>query len=57
MFFDLDIIFLDEHRKVTRIFTNVKPYKFISGHGKYVLEFMAGKAKGIRVGNTLEWIE
>ena len=57
MFFSLDIIFLDKNKVVTRIFTNVRPYKFISAKGKYVLETKAGKTKGMRVGHQLEWEE
>ncbi len=60
MKFDIDIIFIDENKKVTLIYEEVKRESYprvYEGVGKYVLELNAGAAKdlGIEEGDVLEW--
>ena len=56
----LDIIWLDENRKVTKIWTGAKPCldkkcPIVSGTGKYVLEVNSGIVKklNIKIGDFL----
>jgi len=57
----LDIIFMDQHQKITRIVTDTKPLSEIKirsfGNVKYVLELKAGVSKklGLQVGETFIW--
>ncbi|MBD3318831.1 hypothetical protein GF342_02890 [Candidatus Woesearchaeota archaeon] len=39
----LDMYFLDAKKKVVSIQKKVRPWRFCSGHGKYVVEVPAGK--------------
>lgn len=56
MFFCIDIIFLDENKKVIQIARNVKPYRFIDGKNfRYVVEVSSHKANQVQKGDILEW--
>jgi uncharacterized protein len=56
MFFNIDIIFLDQDKKVVQIARNVKPYRFINGKNfKYTIELASHKANNVQKGDILEW--
>jgi uncharacterized membrane protein (UPF0127 family) len=56
MFFNIDMIFLDENKRVVQIERNVKPYEFVDGHKfKYAIETMAHKCNHVQKGDIINW--
>ena len=58
VFFPIDIVYLDKSKKVVDIAKNILPFSL--GYApkkpsKYFIELPAGKSKGIKIGNRLEW--
>ncbi len=58
VFFPIDVIYLDNKKKVVDKKNSVKPFTLFempSRPAKYFIELNAGKAKGTEIGDTLEW--
>ncbi|MBI2597631.1 MAG: DUF192 domain-containing protein [Candidatus Diapherotrites archaeon] len=58
VFFPIDVIYLDENKKVVEVKINVKPftlYEQPKSAAKYFIEVQAGKAIGTIEGDRLEW--
>ena len=56
MKFSIDILFLDSNCKVTKIYKNVKPWRYdIYGKGKYIIEFPAGKSFNTQIGDKISF--
>ena len=53
----IDVLFLDESKKVVEIKVNFEPYSFYHPKlkAKYVVELPAGNGKGIRIGDTIRF--
>jgi uncharacterized membrane protein (UPF0127 family) len=59
MRFDLDVVFLDQHKKVIKIFRGLKPWRitWVYRKARHVLELPAGKLPAeVNIGDTLEVI-
>lgn len=55
VFFPIDMIFLDDDKRVLKIRTGVRPFRFITDKARYVLELVANPHLNIRPGDCLEW--
>lgn len=58
VFFPIDVVFLDNKKKAVEIASAVKPFTPLYAPQKkaaFFIELPAGKAKGIKPGNVLEW--
>ena len=58
VFFPIDVVFLDNEKKVVDIAKNLKPFApfFVPKKpAKYFIELPNGKTAGIERGNTIEW--
>lgn len=60
MRFDIDVLFLDRHRKVTKVYFQLQPQRLaFDMRARYVIELMGGvlAGKGIVMGDELAWRE
>lgn len=57
VFFPIDVLFLDEEKKVIEIKVNFKPFTFYYSEKKasYVIELPKGKAKEVSFGDKLSF--
>jgi len=58
VFFAIDVLFLDRNKKVVDVVEGLRPFTpncTPKKAAKYFIELPAGKAKGTRVGDELEW--
>lgn len=56
VFFPIDMLFLDEKKRVVDIRRNVKPFTLnISSKAKYVIELPANSTKNTDVGDIIRW--
>lgn len=55
MLFKLDVIFLDENKKVLKVERDIPPFSFLSCGCKYMIELASGKADDVHKGDVLEW--
>ena len=56
MLFNIDILFLDKNKRVSKIYRNVRPWRLnIAGKGRYVVELVAGNVKNTEVGDRISF--
>jgi len=58
VFFPIDVVWLNSNKKVVDIARNLQPFTpnyTPKKPAKYFVELPAGKATGIKIGDTLEW--
>lgn len=58
VFFPIDVIYLDENKKVVDVKKSVPPfalYRQPKKPSKYFVEVLAGKSSGTQIGDELEW--
>lgn len=56
MKFPIDVLFVDSKFNVSKIYHNVKPWRFdVFGRGKYVIELPAGKSLNTQVGDKISF--
>jgi len=58
MRFPIDVLFLDEEKRVVDKSLNIKPWtinKTPKKAAKYVVELPAGKARDVKIGEKVEW--
>jgi hypothetical protein len=57
VFYPIDVLFLDSKKKVVEIKRNFKSFTFYNPKKKckYFIEVVEGKAKGVKVGDTISF--